>query len=222
LDTDISFNKDFANAQFIGSNFTIGSGPLFLTILGYFVFLALRACILKSGQGESKAWKWLYEKMKHHRVSTTALRFILEANVEILSWSLISTVYVYHQHNLGEKKQDRWTFFFGWLMLLALLAAPIYTVYLALRFAHQRRIRATLTTDEQKEEYSRQAERIIELFEDLRINLWSLLFYPIFIVRRMVLVFSLILLQHWGLTQIAINVIASLLLLLYGFTVKPF
>jgi len=60
------------------------------------------------------------------------------------------------------------------------------------------------------------------LFEDFKLNLLSLLYYPIFIFRRIILVLVLIYLQNYGLFQISIQVVISFATLVYAIEVRPY
>ena len=61
-----------------------------------------------------------------------------------------------------------------------------------------------------------------ELFEDIKLNRSSLLFSLIFIVRRMVMVFTLIFLPSYGNFQVSIYLVSAVAMLLYAVMVRPY
>ena len=60
------------------------------------------------------------------------------------------------------------------------------------------------------------------MFQDIKLNLPSLLYYVLFLLRRMLLVFTLIFLDNWGNFQIGINIVCSAGMLAYTVMVQPY
>lgn len=61
-----------------------------------------------------------------------------------------------------------------------------------------------------------------ELFEEFKINLPSLCFYLIFIMRRMMMVLTLIFLPNYGNFQLSIYLLSAAFMLMYATMVKPY
>jgi len=77
-------------------------------------------------------------------------------------------------------------------------------------------------TEEERKKHHEEKERVQEIFEEFKPSLWSLLFFPLFILRRMTLVFTLMFLPNYGLFQIAIHILMSFAMLIYVMEVRPY
>ena len=47
-----SLSQIFQDAGFVGTNFILGIGPIFLMLVAYTIYLAIRAVVLKCSKGE--------------------------------------------------------------------------------------------------------------------------------------------------------------------------
>lgn len=215
-----SLSESFEQGSYGGSNFIIGIGPMFLFMIGYAVFLVARLCYfsLTTYTGDCG----LMQRFRDHNTETTVLRFVLEGNIDILIWSLISAININRQRSLGEHPQDVFSNLVAFVMLVVLLCAPVYT----LRLAYKGHRLITLYGPEPSEQAIRdkelELERIKSVFEDFKQDLASMLYFPVFILRRMVLVATLVFLPDFVLFQIFLHILMSAAMLSYSSTVRPF
>jgi hypothetical protein len=104
-----SFNTIFEETEFTGSIFIAGIGTMFIVMAFYPVFLVTRFLVLRFfkdpiSSEENACTKWrekIYQWFEPHNKEATILRFILEGNVDILIWAIISTSYIKDTGSLG-------------------------------------------------------------------------------------------------------------------------
>ena len=134
-----SYTPIFDQAGYTGSNFIIGIGPMFGTIIFYVLFLAVRKLFTGyiKGTGEQefcdrKVVPWFED----HNIEVTCLTFILEGNLDISFWLFIAILYV-KDHGIGQKFSDGFSNVFAFAMILPLTAAPISLLYRAVKYIKQ-------------------------------------------------------------------------------------
>jgi len=95
----------------------------------YPVFLLARTIVLrvfKDKEGwRSKVYNWFEPQNRE----ATITRFVLEGNLDILIWAIISTAYVRQTSSIGQTFSDGLSNVFGWCMLIVLVYAPFHTLY---------------------------------------------------------------------------------------------
>jgi hypothetical protein len=129
---------------------------------------------------------------------------------------------------MGEKSQDRFSNLMAIFMLIVLVYAPIHAIYRAFQFdrLNKRQARAWFNSAAQEQEKN-EAEEVIkeqmqELFDGFKLNLPSLLYYLFFILRRMIMVITLILLPDYANFQCSIYVLSACFTLIYVIQVRPY
>ena len=217
-----SFSASFEQADFEGSNFIQGIGPMFIAMVYYAGFLCVRWVVIE----------WLYEVpcmkqrivpwFRSHNIEATSIRFILEGNIDILFWTLISALHVKDSHSLGPKAQDRFSNLFGFAMLMVLAYAPFHAIYRAIQYHKLKSTPFSQMSDEEREAHVKQVQSMRELFKGVKLNRPSLLYSLIFIVRRMVMVATLIFLPLDGNFQVFIYLGSAFWMLIYAISVKPY
>jgi len=122
-----SFNGVFEESKFIGSNFIIGAGPLFLTIWVYIIYLVNRLLWQVCCQGCFRKYCPLrvQDNFKQHNWQTTSVRFVLEGTIDILLWVLIALSYVKSSGSFGELWADKLSNLVACVFLITLIAAPV-------------------------------------------------------------------------------------------------
>jgi hypothetical protein len=102
---------------------------MFGLMIFYACFLGVRklftGCIKGTGEREycdRKIVPWF----EAHNIEVTCITFILEGNLDISFWTLISSMYV-KKHGIGMPRfSDVFSNIFGFVMLFLLASAPVY------------------------------------------------------------------------------------------------
>jgi len=89
-----SFNTAFHEAAFVGSNFILGIGPMFLAMVAYSLFLLIRWVMISQFSDIRECKPKIVPWFRKHNAEVNCIRFILEGNIEILLNALISIVYI--------------------------------------------------------------------------------------------------------------------------------
>jgi hypothetical protein len=129
-----SFNTAFDDAAFVGSNFILGIGPMFMAMVAYSIFLLIRWVIISQFSDIRECKPKIVPWFRNHNIEATCIRFIMEANIDILLNALICIIYMKNKWSLGDKFQDKVSNLFGFIMLLILIYAPIHTLARAWQF----------------------------------------------------------------------------------------
>jgi hypothetical protein len=129
-----SFSQIFENASFTGSNFIIGIGPMFLMMVFYVFYLAIRGLVLRcfkekinfKQDRKSLLISKILTSFRNHRIETTFICFILEGNIDISLWGFICAIYV-RKNGIGTPYfSDVFSNLFAFLSMVPLLIAPLY------------------------------------------------------------------------------------------------
>ena len=89
-----SFNTAFDDAAFVGSNFILGIGPMFMAMVAYSIFLLIRWVIISQFSDIRECKPKIVPWFRKHNAEANCIRFIMEGNIEILLNALISIVYI--------------------------------------------------------------------------------------------------------------------------------
>ena len=137
-----SFSQIFDDAGFNGSNFIIGIGPMFLMMVSYAFFLAIRAIVLRNCKVERKYKHKLMNSFvgqtmtvfREHKLEATCIGFILEGNIDITIWAFVCAIYVKNNGIGMPYFSDVFSNIFSFLSIVPIFLAPLYLVYRALQF----------------------------------------------------------------------------------------
>ena len=134
-----SLSQIFEDSGYIGSNFIIGIGPMFIMMVMYFIYLAIRGLVLKSCSEQktfqqdriSQFMSKILTSFRDHSVETTCISFILEGTIEISLWGFICLLYI-RKNGVGMPYfSEVFSNIFSFVSLVPLSIAPLYLLYRA-------------------------------------------------------------------------------------------
>ena len=104
-------------------------------------------------------------------------------------------------------------------MLIALVCAVPYAVLRAHRYMKHKeefdKIDRKLLEPEQEEEHAQKTEEIQAIFDGMKLDRNALLYPTLFLLRRMILVSTLIYLDYFPNVQIGVNIVSSAFMLCF-------
>jgi hypothetical protein len=110
---------------------------MFAMIILYILFLGVRKLFTGyiKGTGEREFCdKKIVPWFEAHNIEVTCITFILEGNIDISIWTLISSIYV-KRHGIGMPHfSDVFSNLFAFVMLLLLACAPVYLLFRTMKF----------------------------------------------------------------------------------------
>lgn len=193
-----SLSPSFEEAQYEGSNFVVGIGPMFLFMVFYTVFLGLRFVLLRYSTSTNRYVLKVKKVFSEHRVEPTIIRFILEGGMDILIWSLISILNIKRTKTFGPKWQDG----FSNILAVAMLAALLYAFAHFYIRARQLQAHSKIDTDklqnDEKKKHEEKSNLLDDLFGEFKDNLPSILFNLLFLLRRLILILTLVFMSGWS------------------------
>lgn len=74
---------------------------------------------------------------------------------------------------------------------------------------------------EERKRITAETKKMKELFERQKLNFASLIYYPVFVIRRMILVLIILFLPNLQNFQIAIHILLSISMLMFMLHVRP-
>ena len=91
------------------------------------------------------------------------VRFILEGGVDILQWAMIALIYG-RSHGFGAKPIDKFSNILAIILLVALLIAPIHTIYRAYNLYRHSQVQTDNMPDPEKKAHEEKLEQMRTLF----------------------------------------------------------
>ena len=140
--TTESVSTIFDDAGYTGSNFIIGIGPIFLMLVLYAIYLAIRAIVRRNCK-EERTYKnrfinlliqYIMNSFRNHKIQTTCIGFILEGNIEISLWGLICAIYIKNNGIGMPYFSDVFSNIFAFISMVPLYFAPLYLLQRAWKF----------------------------------------------------------------------------------------
>jgi len=113
---------------------------MFLVMVAYGAFLLVRIYVLRKYstesrfQCETKIVPWF----RNQNLESAIIRFLLEGNIDILFWALITIINVKRSGSLGKKFSDGLSNLLAFVMLVVLIYAPFHAAYRAWQISKMR------------------------------------------------------------------------------------
>lgn len=132
-----SYTPIFEQASFTGSNFIIGIGPMFGTMIIYALFLIVRKLVVRCLKGRNQFCdKNIVPWFENHNIELTCLTFILEGNLDISFWAFISALNV-KKYGIGSRGSNVFSNLCAFVILFPLAYAPIHLLVRSIQHIKQ-------------------------------------------------------------------------------------